>query len=102
MDVGEILLRRGLVDDRQLERSREQQTNGSSIVDVAVELGFVSEEAALRAIADEIGLDYVDSGGNRNRFEFTVEVSTATDLPRCIVSRTSRERQPDRCDQQPI
>ncbi len=48
MDAGEILLRRGLLDDNELQRSREQQTNGSSIVDVAVDMGYVNEEAALR------------------------------------------------------
>ncbi len=60
MEAGEILLRRGLVDEQQLLRSRELQSNGSSVLDSAIELGFVSEETALRAIADEVGLDYVD------------------------------------------
>lgn len=60
MEAGEILLRRGLLNSQQLQRARETQSNGSSILDKAVELGYVSEELALRAVAEEVGLEYVD------------------------------------------
>lgn len=60
MDAGEILLRRGLLDSQQLERTRESQSNGSTVVEAAVEMGLVDEEAALRAIGEEVGLDFVD------------------------------------------
>jgi len=60
MEAGEILLRRGLLDDLQLQRSRDNQLAGVNLIESAVGLGFVNEETALRAIADEIGLDYVD------------------------------------------
>ena len=60
MEAGEILVRRGLLDDQQLTRSNDHRTNDSTVVDAAIELGFVKEEEALQAIADEIGLDYVD------------------------------------------
>nr|MCU0873550.1 type II/IV secretion system protein [Pirellulaceae bacterium] len=58
MDAGEILLQRGLLDQRQLDQAR--QTNGASVLDAAIELGFVSEEAALRAVGEVVGLEYVD------------------------------------------
>ena len=60
MEAGEILLRRGLLNDQQLNQSRETQGNGSSVVDRAVELGYVSEEQALRALGSEVGIDYID------------------------------------------
>jgi type II secretion system protein E len=61
MDAGEILLRRGLIDERQLEQLRRAAGEGASdLVDKAVEMGLVEEEAALRALGEEVGLDYVD------------------------------------------
>jgi general secretion pathway protein E/type IV pilus assembly protein PilB len=41
-----------------LARSKVQ--DGVSLLDSAVSLGFVNEEAALRAIADEVGLEFID------------------------------------------
>ena len=60
MEAGEILLRRGLLNRRQLEESRQKKQDGASLVDAAIELGFVDEEPALRALAEEVGLDYID------------------------------------------
>ena len=60
MEAGEILVRHGLIDDEQLTRSKDHRSNGTSVVEAAVELGFVSEEHALRAIAKEVGIDFVD------------------------------------------
>ncbi len=60
MEAGEILMRRGLLNEQQLRLSREAQTNGSSTIDKAVELGYVSEEDALRALGEEVGIEYVD------------------------------------------
>ena len=60
MEAGEILLRSGLLDERKLQMSRDNQRNGNSVLDSAVELGFVTEENALQAVGDEVGLDFVD------------------------------------------
>lgn len=60
MEAGEILIRRGLLDKRQLELARGKVQDGVSLLDSAVALGFVQEEAALRAIAEEVGLDFID------------------------------------------
>ncbi|GIW92301.1 MAG: general secretion pathway protein GspE [Pirellulaceae bacterium] len=61
MDAGEILLRRGLISPRQLEQLRRVAPEGTAAqIEKAVELGFVDEDTALRAIGDEVGLDYVD------------------------------------------
>ena len=60
MEAGEILLRKGLLDQRQLEVSRSSQTDGQRLDQVAVDMGFVTEEAALRALGEEVGLDYIE------------------------------------------
>jgi general secretion pathway protein E/type IV pilus assembly protein PilB len=58
MDAGEILLRRGCLEPRQLELARER--GGDSLLDAVIEMGFVGEEDALRAIGEAVGLDFVD------------------------------------------
>ena len=58
MHAGEILQRRGLLTSEQLQQSRTG--DASAIVENAVTLGYVSARDALSAIADEVGLDFVD------------------------------------------
>ena len=53
-------LRKGLLDHRQLQLSREAQTDGTRLDQAAVQLGFLSEEEALRALGEEVGLEFVD------------------------------------------
>jgi len=60
METGDILLRKGLLDERQLALARKAQTDVVRLDQAAVQLGFVSEEAALRALGEEVGLDFVD------------------------------------------
>ena len=60
MEAGEILLKRGLLDQRQLDDARAAQTDGMRLDQAAVALGFVSEDVALQALGDEIGLAFVD------------------------------------------
>ncbi len=58
MDAGEILLRSGLINQRDLEQVRGRGSDPA--LDAAIDLGLVSEEDALRAVGDEVGLEYVD------------------------------------------
>jgi len=60
MEAGEILLRKGLLDHRQLQRSREAQVDGTRLDQAAVQLGFLSEEKALRALGEEVGIEFID------------------------------------------
>jgi len=63
MEAGEILLRRGLIDQRQLNQTRQQANghgDGIRLIESAVQAGFVTEEAALRAVGDEVGIDFID------------------------------------------
>ncbi len=58
MHAGEILKRRGLISEEQLAQSRSSDSN--SVVQAAITLGYVQEADALKALAEEVGLDYVD------------------------------------------
>ncbi len=60
MDAGEILLKKGLLDQRQYEQARRAQSDGMRLDEAAVALGLVTEEQVLRAIGEEVGLEYVD------------------------------------------
>ena len=60
MEAGDILVRRGLLDPEQLEKARQGVGEGTNVVNVAIDLGYVDEEVALRALAEEVGLDFID------------------------------------------
>ena len=60
MEAGDILFKRGLLDKRQLDMSRRAQNDGTRLDQAAVDLGFLTEEDALRALGAEVGLDFVD------------------------------------------
>ncbi|MFT5527193.1 MAG: type II secretion system protein E [Pirellulaceae bacterium] len=81
METGDILLKRGLLNPRQLDQTRAACEDGTPLVDRAVELGFVTEEEALRAVGDEVGLDYVDLT------ETDVDLSLLDDFPQKLIYR---------------
>ena len=83
MEAGEILVRRGLLDRRQLELSRGASGDGARVVDTAVEMGFVSEEEALRALGEEVGIDYVDLANEE------VDLSLLKGFPQKLIHRQS-------------
>jgi type II secretion system protein E len=60
METGEILLQKGLLDDRQLALARESQKEDERADQSAVQLGFVSEEDALLALGEQLGLEFID------------------------------------------
>ncbi|HUE74479.1 MAG TPA: ATPase, T2SS/T4P/T4SS family [Pirellulaceae bacterium] len=63
MEAGEILLKRGLLDRQQLDRSRNQANghcDGLRLIESAVQLGFCSEEQALKAVGEAVGIDFID------------------------------------------
>ncbi len=61
MDAGDILLRRGLVNERQLDQLRRTGVDGAAaLIEKAVELNLVDEETALRVVGAEVGLEFVD------------------------------------------
>jgi general secretion pathway protein E/type IV pilus assembly protein PilB len=84
MDAGEILLSRGLLDRQQLEHARNRE--GRTVLDAAVELGYVSEENALRAVGDAVGLEYIDLSSVENDEELRQLVAA---FPQKLIYRES-------------
>ncbi len=82
MEAGEILLNKGLISQAQLEQSRAQG-DGVRVVDAAVDLGFVREDAALSALGEAVGLDYVDLG------ETEIDLSLLNEFPQKLIYRES-------------
>jgi type II secretion system protein E len=62
MDIGEVLVRRGLLTREQLDQARGQ-ANGKRVDQAAVSLGLLKEDQALQALAEELGMRYVDLKG---------------------------------------
>lgn len=90
MDIGEVLLRRGLISREQCDQTRRQM-NGKRLDQAVVDLGFVTEEDALKAFADELGMQFVDlkeEKGNRELLDLfpTSSIFRHTVLP---LSRTN-------------
>ena len=83
MDVGEILLSRGLLDERQLDASRTSLNDGQTLVDTAVDLGFVREDEALQAVGEEVGLEFVDLN------EADVDLTLLNGFPHKLIHRQS-------------
>ncbi|MGB0598595.1 MAG: GspE/PulE family protein [Rubripirellula sp.] len=81
MHAGEILRRRGLLSEEQLEQSRS--SDATSVVQAAISLGYVEEGAALRALADEVGLDYVDLR------ETDIDLTALEGFPQKLIYRQS-------------
>ena len=83
MEAGEILLQQGLLNSDQLRASRDSRSNGASVIDKAVELGFVSEDDALKAVANEFGLDFVDLANTE------IDLSLLSGFPQRLIYRDS-------------
>ena len=60
MVAGQILLQKGLLDERQLQLAREALAGGGRVDRSAIEMGFVSEEDALAAVGEALGLEMID------------------------------------------
>ncbi len=83
MEAGEILLNKGLLDRRQLQLSRDAQAEGTRLDQAAVGLGFLTEDAALGALGEEVGLEFVDLG------ELDVDLSLLEKFPQKFIHRES-------------
>ena len=60
MEAGSILVKRGLLSAQQLDQLRLDRPDAMRLDVAAVDLGLVSEEAALQALGDEVGIPFVD------------------------------------------
>ncbi len=60
MEAGSILVKRGLLSSQQLDQIRLDRPDAMRLDVAAVDLGLVSEEDALQALGDEVGIPFVD------------------------------------------
>ena len=81
MEAGEILRKRGLLTEDQLTASR--RSDAQNIVTSAVSLGYVNEGEALSALADELGLDFIDLR------EADIDLKTLSGFPQKLIYRHS-------------
>ncbi len=81
MEIGEILKKHGLLTDQQLSTTRDQANGSGRLDQIAVQLGFVTEEDALRAVGSEVGLDYIDLTDTE------VDLSLLSSFPKQIMHR---------------
>lgn len=81
MEIGEILKKHGLLTDQQLSATRDQANGSGRLDQIAVQLGFVTEEAALRAVGSEVGLDFIDLA------DTDVDLSLLASFPKQIMHR---------------
>jgi type II secretion system protein E len=81
MEAGEVLLKKGLLDQRQLDLARRAQSDGARLDQAAVTLGFITEEVALQALGEEVGLEFVDLR------EAEVDLSLLSRFPQKFIHR---------------
>jgi type II secretion system protein E len=86
MEAGEILLRRGLLNRGQLEQTRGMANghgDGTKLIESAIQLGFVSEEQALKAVGDEVGIEFIDLA------DADVDLTLLKGFPQKLIHRQS-------------
>jgi general secretion pathway protein E len=58
MEIGSVLIERGLASETEVDAAR-REANGRRVDQILVDRGVVSEEDALKALADELGMQFV-------------------------------------------
>ncbi len=81
MHAGEILKRRGLLSEEQLQQSRSN--DAPSVVQAAITLGYVEEREALQALAEEVGLEFIDLR------ETDIDLNALVGFPQKLIYRQS-------------
>ena len=84
MDPGKLLLDQGLLTQQQLTQARER--GDDSVLDAAIEMGFVQEEDALRVVGEAVGLDFVDLTNLENEEQLAELLAT---FPQKLIHRES-------------
>ncbi|HCK55691.1 MAG TPA: general secretion pathway protein GspE [Planctomycetaceae bacterium] len=80
MDIESVLQHRGLVTEDQWRDARAQ-AGGRRIDSVLVEMGLLSEEQALEAFADELGMEFIELG------DFEVDTELVGQFPTAAIFR---------------
>ncbi|WP_339731149.1 GspE/PulE family protein [uncultured Gimesia sp.] len=82
MEISEILQRRGILDERQLQLA-QQSANGHRLDRVVLEMGLATEEVLLKAFADELGMKYFELK------DFQVDTELLSQFPATPIFRHS-------------
>lgn len=77
MEIGDVLVRRGLLSAEQCDHARAQ-ANGKRFDQTLIEMGLVTEEDTLRAFAEELGMKYVDLKNFKVNVELLNKFPTST------------------------
>jgi general secretion pathway protein E len=83
MEAGSILVKRGLLSSQQLAQVRRERPDATRLDVAAVDMGLVSEEEALKALGDEVGIPFVDLEQQE------VDVSLLAGFPPKLIHRHS-------------
>ena len=83
MEAGAILVKRGLLSPQQLSQLRIDRPDATRLDVAAVDLGLVSEEAALKALGDEVGIPFVDLEHHK------IDLSLLQNFPLKLIHRHS-------------
>ncbi len=82
--LGTILLEDGVVTEEQLmDAIDEQQRNGQSLGRALVELGLISEGQLVRALASQVGMEFVELGN------YSVDQAAVALVPSAVCRRHS-------------
>ena len=80
--LGDILIEQQIVTPDQLSTALEEhQRSGRLLGRVLIDLGFVKEADLVRALAEQVGLEFVDLG------EYRVDVAATALLPEAVARR---------------
>jgi len=74
-------VKRGLLSTQQLDQLRHDRPDATRLDHAAVEMGLVNEDAALRALGDEVGMPFVDLE------EFEIDLSLLRGFPLKLIHR---------------
>jgi len=80
MNISGLLVRRGLVTTQQLDVAK-LQANGRRVDQVLVDMGIIPEDAALMALADELGMEF------RDLKNFSVDKELLNEFPTTAIFR---------------
>ena len=83
MDLAEVLCSAGLLDQQQVERVRQSKADGQRLDEAAVEMGLITEEQALRALGDAVGVPFIDLA------ETEVDLSLLASVPPGVIHHES-------------
>jgi type IV pilus assembly protein PilB len=80
--LGQILLEQGLLNQEQLDRALDEHRNTpKSLGRVLIDLGYIRERDLVSALAEQVGLEFVDLS------DYRIDAGIATLIPEAICRR---------------